>query len=73
MPTTAQRQTAKAWLTEQFEYEYCAECGGDAQHHAVTRVLGNWFAVCVYSPSAETNWEWHPVIKAFHAGSEVSR
>lgn len=34
------------WLKEQFEYEYCAECGGDAEDHDAIPFLGNWFARC---------------------------
>ena len=34
------------WLKEQFEYEYCAECGGDAEDHDAVPLLGNWFARC---------------------------
>jgi len=61
------RETKAQWLERQFEFEYCAECHGDAQHHTVVPVpgIGNWFALCKYPPSKETNWEIHPVIKAF--------
>ena len=34
------------WLERLFEYEYCAECGGDAGDHEVAMVLGNYFAWC---------------------------
>ena len=34
------------WLEEYFEYEYCAECFGDAEHHTAVPFLGNWFARC---------------------------
>lgn len=37
---------ADVWLREQFEYEYCAECGGDAPDHDAIAFLGNWFARC---------------------------
>lgn len=37
---------ADAWLKEQFEFEYCPECGGDGRHHVASGVLGNWFAWC---------------------------
>lgn len=57
--------SGKAWLKQQFKFEYCAECGGDAEHHTPVIVLGNWFARCDYGPSAETEWEYHPIIKAF--------
>lgn len=36
------------WLIETFEYEYCAECGGDSCHHTAIPFLGNWFARCDY-------------------------
>lgn len=63
-------QTANEWLAEQFEYNYCEECGGDAEHHTPVGVLGNWFAFCLYPPSPETNWEFHPVIAAYRAAKE---
>src|SRR5690348_10994373 len=34
----------EVWLAHLFEDEYCAECGGDAQHHTVVPFLGNPFA-----------------------------
>lgn len=34
------------WLKEMFEFEYCAECGGDAQDHDAVPFGGNWFARC---------------------------
>jgi hypothetical protein len=34
------------WLKEMFEYEYCAECAGDAEHHTAVPFVGNWFARC---------------------------
>jgi hypothetical protein len=39
-------QTAQQFLSELFEYEYCAECGGDADDHDAIIVMGNWFARC---------------------------
>lgn len=53
------------WLKRQFEFEYCEECGGDAQHHTVIVVAGNPFARCDYPPSKETDWEQHPTIAAY--------
>lgn len=61
------KETPQEWLARQFEFEYCAECGGDAPHHTVTGLLGNYFAYCNFGPSAETDWEFHPVIKNFRA------
>ncbi len=59
------RQERDKWLHDQFEYEYCAECGGDARHHTVVGVMGNPFALCKYPPSPETGWEYHPVVAAY--------
>lgn len=64
---------AKQFLRETFEYEYCAECGGDTQHHVAVIVLGNWFAMCRYAPTQETDWKQHPVITRFHKGEVVIR
>jgi len=40
--------TAKQWAAQQFEYEYCSECGGDiADHDYFLFPFGsNWFARC---------------------------
>jgi len=51
------------WLEEQFEHEYCADCGGDAQHHIAVPFWGNWFAWCKYEPDEDGMP--HPVIAAF--------
>jgi hypothetical protein len=56
------------WLAECFAHEYCAECGGDTEHHTAVVFMGNWFARCDFpggdtSPVSEENW--HPVIRAF--------
>lgn len=48
------------WLKEQFEHEYCAECGGDAEHHTAKSFLYNWFAWCDYPP--DENESLHDVI-----------
>lgn len=37
---------AEKWLEQQFEFEYCPECGGDADDHDVVLILGNPFAHC---------------------------
>ena len=44
------------WLRRLFEYEYCPECGGDAEDHDVCIVpgIGNYFARCKRSPFADT-------------------
>jgi hypothetical protein len=44
------------WLERLFEFEYCAECGGDADDHEVCVVpgIGTYFARCKRSPFADT-------------------
>lgn len=45
------REQAEKWLSEQFEYEYCAECGGDAEDHIVcSGPFGLPFAMCKFTP-----------------------
>ena len=39
-------QSWTEWATELFEYEYCAECFGDADQHLEANAIGNWFAYC---------------------------
>jgi hypothetical protein len=41
-------ETPEEWLEQLFEFEYCAECGGDAADHEVCLVpgIGNYFARC---------------------------
>ena len=41
-------ETPEEWLERLFEFEYCAECGGDAADHEVCLVPGidNYFARC---------------------------
>lgn len=43
------------WLSEQFEYEYCHECGGSAGNHEPVRFMGNWFAYCLSAPLDDSN------------------
>jgi hypothetical protein len=45
------------WLRRLFEFEYCPECGGDAEDHEVCLVLGNYFARCKHDPFADTTGE----------------
>ncbi len=40
------KENGAHFLHELFEYEFCAECGGDAQHHTAVPFMGNWFARC---------------------------
>jgi hypothetical protein len=44
-------ETPEEWLEKLFEFEYCAECGGDAQDHVVCIVpgMGTYFARCLRS------------------------
>lgn len=67
MKTTSENnQTPAEFLADLFEFEYCSECGGDAQHHTVCiGPFGLFFARCDFPPSAKTGWEQHPVIKRF--------
>lgn len=58
---------ADQWLRETFEFEYCAECHGDACHHTAVPVMGNWFARCDFPPAQDDAATPHPVIAAFHA------
>ncbi|MDB5350139.1 MAG: hypothetical protein JWN86_1386 [Planctomycetota bacterium] len=41
-------ETPEEWLERLFEFEYCAECGGDAEDHEVCIVpgIGTYFARC---------------------------
>lgn len=54
---------ARQWLSELFEYEFCAECGGDACHHTAVPFMGNWFARCDHP--ANDDGEMSPVVKAY--------
>lgn len=41
------------WMLAQFEFEYCPECGGDAEDHIATiGPFGLPFAMCKFSPLA---------------------
>jgi hypothetical protein len=42
-------ETPEEWLERLFEFEYCAECGGDAEDHEVCLVpgIGTYFARCL--------------------------
>ena len=43
--------TAQQFLEDLFEYEYCAECGGDTEDHIVMlHVLGLYRAFCLKPP-----------------------
>jgi hypothetical protein len=58
------------WLRELFEFEYCEECGGDAEHHTVSGdPLGHPHAWCKFPPDADGNQ--HPTIKAFRDAQDA--
>jgi len=42
------------WLRRLFEFEFCPECGGDAEDHEVCLVLGNYLARCKRSQFDDT-------------------
>lgn len=63
-------KSSTEWLHQQFEHEYCEECGGDAQHHTAVPFMGNWFARCDYPRTSDG--EMHPHIAAFRC-EEVKR
>ncbi len=50
-------ETPKEWLESLFEFEYCAECGGDADDHEVCIVpgIGTYFARCLLESEIEKN------------------
>jgi hypothetical protein len=45
---TTMTETPEEWLEDLFEFECCAECGGDAEDHEVCIVpgMGTYFARC---------------------------
>jgi hypothetical protein len=44
-------RTAQQLLADLFEYEYCADCGGDVEDHSVVLdVLGLFHAYCLKPP-----------------------
>jgi hypothetical protein len=69
MAQNPENETPQQWLERQFEFEFCPECGGDAEHHDVISSFpfpGTNFAACKYPPCEET-FEHHPVIQEFHS------
>lgn len=48
-------ESPEAWLEELFEFEFCAECGGDVEDHEVCVLtgLGTYFARCL-RPNLDT-------------------
>lgn len=57
MIMASQYEPAEAWLIEQFEFEWCAECGRDHRHHTAVPFLGNWFARCDREPTFSATGE----------------
>ena len=39
-------EPAADWLRDQFEFEWCDDCGRDHRHHTAIPFAGNWFARC---------------------------
>ena len=39
-------QSFEEWAKQLFEFEYCADCGGDWYDHKPNILLDNWFARC---------------------------
>jgi len=51
------KRHTSTWMKRQFEFENCAECGGDERDHEETELLGNPFAHCrveIYDNGGET-------------------
>jgi hypothetical protein len=48
-------ETPEQWLADLFEFEYCPECGGDAEDHEVCLIpgMGTFFARCIRSGEAD--------------------
>ena len=48
-------ETPEEWLERLFEFEFCAECGGDAVDHEVCIVpgIGTYFACCLRAEKSE--------------------
>ena len=64
-------QTAEEFLERLFCDEYCAECGGDAEHHVVVSDFpfpGTYFAKCKFPP--DDDGAFHPDISTFRKEQE---
>jgi hypothetical protein len=50
-------ETPAEWLEDLFEFEFCAECGGDAEDHEVCIVpgMGTFFARCLRPCESEND------------------
>jgi hypothetical protein len=50
-------ETPDEWLEDLFEFEFCAECGGDAEDHEVCIVpgMGTFFARCLRAGESKTD------------------
>jgi hypothetical protein len=48
-------ETPEEWLGRLFEFETCAECGGDAEDHEVCLVpgMGTYFARCLRADAGD--------------------
>ena len=61
---TTMIETHEKWLEDLFEFEYCGECGGDAEDHEVCIVpgIGNYFARCLRVDDDETDADAHNTV-----------
>lgn len=56
---------AREWLRQQFEFNYCEECHGNAKHHELCAgPFGLPFARCLYPMTDDDKL--HPVIRQYH-------
>ena len=71
--TPSMNEPPDEWLRRLFEFEFCPECGGDAEDHDVILVLGNYFARCKRSPFADTTGSVRPIPSPIEQGDEDHR
>lgn len=65
MTATITESEVKEFMDSLFEWEYCAECLGDAQHHtACVTPMGTLFARCDFPFTADDSP--HATIAEFH-------
>ena len=51
-------ETPEEWLERLFEFEFCAECGGDAEDHEVCLVPGIGTLLRTMSAAARYRGRW---------------
>ena len=61
--TKPRKLSAKQWLRQQFEREFCEECSGDACHHTAVPFMGNWFARCDFP--CDDDGTMHPAVAKY--------